>query len=306
MIDHSAFEVVISNHESDIMIRIATQLVTLIVCTFNVCTLLAVTGSVQAGESRQQMQREVAGHQLHYLLQTPEAEKPDQGWPLLLFLHGYGECGDDLEKVKKHGPPKLIDRFEQLSNCVVVSPQCPRDSWWRVESLKALVEEVVAQGNVDDRRLYVTGLSMGGYGTWSFISHYPEFFTAAVPICGGGDPLRLPLNRPPKKKGINNEFDPDGLRKATRLPIWTFHGAKDRGVPLEETERLVDLLKDAGSKSTRFTVYPNRKSCAIVAICLSRSAGLGVVVLAEKDNRTVGRALLPVQCWKPDRTAWIG
>lgn len=212
--------------------------------------------TVQGKESVMKMKRAVAGHQLSYLLQGPVGEKPEKGWPLLLFLHGYGECGDDIDKVRKHGPPKLNGTFSELAGCVIVSPQCPNNSWWRVEALKALVEEVVeAHGDIDPARLYVTGLSMGGYGIWSFISHHPDFFAAAVPICGGGNPFNLPANRPPVKSGIENEFDPDGLKKAAGLPVWTFHGTRDGSVPLAETEALVKILKNAGSRETRFTFY---------------------------------------------------
>lgn len=207
-------------------------------------------------ETSHQMTKPVGDHQLKYLLQGPSGEKPKTGWPLLLFLHGYGECGDDLAKVKKHGPPKLIGRFDELAGCVVVSPQCPRDSWWRTEALKSLVDEVVAaRGDIDTDRLYVTGLSMGGYGIWSFLSRHPDYFAAAVPICGGGNPFNLPANRPGSKVGITNEFSPAGLKKANFLPIWAFHGTEDRSVPVVETETLIRSLRDAGNKHLKFTAY---------------------------------------------------
>ncbi len=214
------------------------------------------TTTVQGEESVMKMEKTVAGHQLSYLLQGPVGEKPEKGWPLLLFLHGYGECGDDIDKVRKHGPPKLNKKISELAGCVIVSPQCPRDSWWRVEALKTLVDEVVeARGDIDRARLYVTGLSMGGYGIWSFISHHPGFFSAAVPICGGGNPFNLPANRPPVKSGIENEFNPEGLKKAAELPIWTFHGTRDSSVPLVETKLLVKIIQKAGGKKIRFTFY---------------------------------------------------
>jgi len=207
-------------------------------------------------ESHRQMNQPVGDHQLHYLLQSPSGEKPQAGWPLLLFLHGYGECGTDLSKVKKHGPPRLIGKFDELAGCVVISPQCPRNSWWRVDALKALVDEVVRErGDIDEKRLYVTGLSMGGYGIWSFISRNPDYFAAAIPICGGGNPFNLPANRPGQKSGITNEFSLSGLRKAISLPIWTFHGTDDRSVPIRETELLVKALRDAGNRHVRFTAY---------------------------------------------------
>jgi predicted peptidase len=207
-------------------------------------------------ESVQMMKAQVGDQKLQYLVQSPRGEKPKDGWPLMLFLHGYGECGDDIAKVKKHGPPKLTETFDELSGCVIISPQCPLNSWWRVEVLKALVDEVLeARGDIDRKRLYVSGLSMGGYGIWSFVSHHPSYFAAAIPICGGGDPFRLPANRPPRKSGITNEFDSHGLQQANKLPLWTFHGTKDSSVPILETKMLVETLEGAGSKVVEFTSY---------------------------------------------------
>ena len=223
---------------------------------YAVAVLYVSANMAPADESRQRMKQSVDGQRLHYLIQAPAEKSPKAGWPLLLFLHGYGECGDNLEEVKKHGPPKLIAKFDSLAGCIVVSPQCPRNSWWRVNVIKALVEEVVNdRGDIDRRRLYVSGLSMGGYGIWSFISHYPDYFAAAIPICGGGNPLRLPANRPPVKIGIKNEFDPVGLKQAKDLPVWTFHGTKDGSVPIKETEMLVKILKEAGGTKITFTAY---------------------------------------------------
>jgi predicted peptidase len=225
------------------------------------CTLpgseQAEGGLAQPEEHVRMMEQEVSSHQLTYLLQTPGGKKPDAGWPLLLFLHGYGECGDEIDKVRKHGPPKLISQFPSLQGSIIVSPQCPSDSWWRVDALHALVEEVIAdRGDVDRDRLYVTGLSMGGYGIWSFLSHFPDYFTAAIPICGGGDPFRLPANRPPVKQGIANEFLPDGLKSAGRIPVWAFHGSDDGSVPVVESEMMIDLLEEGGNTSARLTTFP--------------------------------------------------
>lgn len=240
--------------KASLMIRVLTSVLSTTLMFFT------ISSPVQAAEPMDEMIRKmedtVAGHQLRYLVQVPTGDPPAEGWPVLLFLHGYGECGDNIAKVKVHGPPKLTNEFGLLANCVIISPQCPKDSWWRVEALKALMDEVIAgRSDIDSQRRYVTGLSMGGYGIWSFLSHYPEYFAAAIPICGGGDPFRLPKNHPPEKTGIENEFDPDGLKRAKQLPIWTFHGTEDTGVPIVETERLVELLRKAGSKTIRFTVY---------------------------------------------------
>ena len=213
---------------------------------------------LHAGENSSLMTQKVGDQKLQHLVQSPgeNTKKPVTGWPLILFLHGYGERGDDIRKVKKHGPPKLIGQFDSLAGCVIISPQCPKNSWWRVETLKALLEEVIARReDIDRKRLYVTGLSMGGYGIWSFISHYPNYFAAAIPICGGGNPFHLPANRPPFKSGIKNEFKAVSLKYAKNLPLWAFHGTKDRSVPIKETEILIRVLREAGSTEVRFTSY---------------------------------------------------
>lgn len=175
---------------------------------------------------------------LQYLSFVPKdyVAKKSEKFPLILFLHGAGERGSDIEVVKKHGIAKIVEQQPDFP-FIAVSPQCPRESWWtsEVESLNALLDEVIANFRVDESRVYLTGLSMGGYGTWAWGAAYPKRFAALVPICGGGDP-----------------------EKAASLkdtPIWVFHGAKDSVVPLEQSQRMVDALKAIGG-SVEFTVYP--------------------------------------------------
>jgi predicted peptidase len=169
-----------------------------------------------------------------YLLFLPKRYGVGDGrWPLILFLHGAGERGADLELVKVHGLPKLLDAWPDFP-FIVVSPQCPRDAWWSNDVLNALVEEAASRYAVDEDRIYVTGLSMGGYGTWSLAVEYPHKFAAVAPICGGGIP--------PLACRIKN------------VPVWAFHGAEDDVVPLAESERMVNSLKGCGG-NVRFTVY---------------------------------------------------
>lgn len=170
------------------------------------------------------------------LVQTPVGYDADRTrrWPLLLFLHGSGERGTNLEAVKVHGPPKLRAAGRDLP-FVVVSPQCPPNAWWNVWDLKDLVDEVSAKYRLDPRRLYLTGLSMGGFGTWELLAEFPDLFAAAAPCCGGGDPATV------------------GLFK--QVPLWVFHGAKDGTVPPELSQQMVDALKAAGA-APKFTVYP--------------------------------------------------
>ncbi len=173
--------------------------------------------------------------EMKYLLYLPSAyDSSEENWPLLLFLHGAGERGDDLELVTAHGPPKMIAQGRGFP-FVVISPQCPEDMWWSIDALHALLDEVVETHRIDESRIYVTGLSMGGYGSWGLAYTYPERFAAVVPICGGGEPEKAPLME--------------------EIPTWVFHGAKDTAVPLQRSQEMVDAL-DAAGGNVRFTVYP--------------------------------------------------
>ncbi len=170
-----------------------------------------------------------------YLLFLPQGygEIPKE-WPMIFFLHGAGERGDDVELVKKHGPPKIVEESLDFP-FVVLSPQCPEEKWWSPDSLIVLLDEIVSKYAIDEERIYLTGLSMGGFGTWSLACEYPERFAAAVPICGGGIPYRT--------------------RNMVNIPTWVFHGAKDAVVPLEESEDMVKALTKYGG-DVRLTVYP--------------------------------------------------
>lgn len=166
----------------------------------------------------------------HYL--PPEYGRDDRRWPLLLFLHGKGERGH-AESVLRHGPPKLIAAGRAFP-FIVVSPICPAEHWWDAETLGALLDRVCADHAVDEDRIYVTGLSMGGFGTWTLAMTYPDRFAAIAPVCGGGSPYLA--------------------ERIAHLPVWVFHGAKDPVVPLYESERMVEALQKIGGK-VKFTVY---------------------------------------------------
>lgn len=182
---------------------------------------------------------------LAYLIHRPAAPAPgpEGHWPLIIFLHGAGERGDNLDRVTVHGPPKLAKAQPDFP-FIVVSPQCPADQAWDIEALDTLLTHLLKTEPVDPHRVYLTGLSMGGYGTWAWISAHPDRFAAAVPICGGGDPIGVWLS--------------GGARKAAlaRLPIWVFHGGKDDVVPLRESERMIDAYRRIGN-SPKLTVYPD-------------------------------------------------
>lgn len=181
-----------------------------------------------------------------YLLFLPRGygAKPSRKWPLILFLHGSGERGGDVSLVAKHGPPKVVLNKPDFP-FIVVSPQCPEDQVWSNDVLMALLDDICAKYKVDKTRIYLTGLSMGGYGAWSLGLEHPERFAAIAPICGGGDPLRLLLATPAQTKALRT------------LGVWAFHGAKDNVVPPVESERMIKSLKDAGCKDLQLTIYPD-------------------------------------------------
>jgi predicted peptidase len=183
--------------------------------------------------------------EVRYLLYLPKGYAEDTGkkWPLILFLHGAGERGTDIWKVAKHGPPKHIVTQPEFP-FIVISPQCAERERWSNENLLPLLDEVIANHRVDTRRVYLTGLSMGGYGTWSLGLSHPERFAAIAPICGGGEMITLLLSRMDRFEALKT------------MGIWAFHGAKDPVVPLEESRRMVDALKKHGLDQVKFTVYP--------------------------------------------------
>ncbi len=178
---------------------------------------------------------------LKYLIHLPEGYRESEGdWPLILFLHGAGERGDELSQLNVNGPPMLIEKGKWNFPGIVVSPQCPKDQYWnnpeKILALEALLDSLELKYRVDSTRVYLTGLSMGGFGTWSLAAHAPERFAAIAPICGGGEPLMS--------------------RKLNKMPIWVFHGEKDTVIPVERSKQMVEALIQKGS-SPRFTVYPD-------------------------------------------------
>lgn len=193
------------------------------------------------------------GKTIPYRVLKPENIDPKMKYPLVLFLHGAGERGNDNEKQLVHG----VAEFAKAENrkkypCILVAPQCPTGQGWSDFLAKqpkadkeqsgpgAAVVDLVCGLTyslpIDCDRVYITGLSMGGYGTWDIITRNPTFFAAAVPVCGGGDPSKAD--------------------KIAKLPIWVFHGAKDKAVPVERSREMVEALKKAGGQP-KYTEYPD-------------------------------------------------
>ena len=188
---------------------------------------------------------------LPYRLLTPRNVESNTTYPLVIFLHGAGERGNDNEKNIKH----IKDLFTNNGNrqkypCFVIAPQCAKNEKW-IPAYNAqfsekpamplklfidLLEKILKEYPIDQTRIYVTGLSMGGYGTWDLIARYPHKFAAAVPICGGGD-----------------EKTAQAIK---HIPIWAFHGATDPLVKPERSRLMIKALQDAGA-SPGYTEYPD-------------------------------------------------
>ena len=184
-----------------------------------------------------------------YRLLKPKDYDPKRSYPLVLFLHGMGERGSDNDRQLINGASEFFANDEARAKypCFAVIPQCPdNDTWanWEPNGValprpaRAALDIVGAlqkEFNIDPARLYIGGLSRGGYGTWQIITEHPQLFAAAFPICGGGDPIRA--------------------ARLAKIPIWAFHGADDDVVNPEKSRSMIKAIKDAGG-NPKYTEYP--------------------------------------------------
>lgn len=193
------------------------------------------TESVMAADPQQAAQLNVqVPVQMNYLLSLPDNYDQQEKWPLVLFLHGKGERGNDLELVKRHGPPKLVAAGHKFP-FILISPQCPDDRWWDTFVLNALLDDIIKRYKVDEDRVYCTGLSMGGFGTWNLAAYNRLRFAAIAPICGGSESMHA--------------------KYISHIPIWTFHGDQDKAVVVERTLTAVAAIEKEGGKP-KLTIYP--------------------------------------------------
>lgn len=197
------------------------------------------------------------GMDMPYRLFVPTGFDEHARWPLVLYLHGAGERGDDnWLHLRSYAAGWTAPEVQAEYPCFVLLPQCPLDQQWvntpfesgscassevpmsrPLTIAKALLEEVLATYPVTAERVYIMGASMGGYGTWDFITRFPRTFAAAVPICGAGDPTQA--------------------ERLTNLPIWAFHGALDDAVPTAGSRDMVHAIRALGGKKICYTEYPN-------------------------------------------------
>jgi len=171
----------------------------------------------------------------------PESYDAQTRYPLMLYLHGSGERGsDNRAQTKKNSVMQTLlnEKNRAKYPCVVIAPQCPADRGWDTAVLMELLQHMVAAYCADPARIYVTGLSMGGYATWELLAACPDYFAAAVPICGGGDP--------------------DSAALFKDVPIWAFHGARDSAVSPEGSREMVRALETVGG-NVKYTEYPRER-----------------------------------------------
>ncbi|MDB4285993.1 prolyl oligopeptidase family serine peptidase [bacterium] len=183
-----------------------------------------------------QQSKEIFTLETEYLLFFPELYGADTSkkWPLIIFLHGSGERGNDLEKVKTHGPPKIVETDPSFP-FVVVSPQCSEGAFWSPMLLDKVLDNILVDHRIDPAKVYLTGLSMGGYGTWDWVSFRPDRFAAIAPICGEGDTTQV--------------------KHISHIPTWIFHGLQDKVVPPQNSSDMSAALKRSGAK-VKLTLYP--------------------------------------------------
>ncbi len=193
-----------------------------------------------------------AGASLNYRFRAPAQVETGKRYPLVLFLHGAGSRGSDNTRHLVHGWPIISYMIEKKMECYFIAPQCPvKQRWWGFENGKLtaepsvqmalvleLLDKTIKELPVDTSRMYVTGLSMGGSGTWDIILRRPDFFAAAMPICGRGDPA------------LENRI--------RTLPIWVFHGDSDNVVPPSCSRQMVAALWQCDG-NVRYREYPGVK-----------------------------------------------
>lgn len=193
-------------------------------------------GEVPVGQNAQVFESMVSQTlQCNYLLFIPQAyHRDDSDWPLILYLHGAGERGDDPNLIPRFGPLMYVKDHPDFP-FIVLAPQCPQDEWWRPETVIHVLIEVLDRYRVDRHRIYITGISMGGYGAMETAARFPWLFAAVAPVCGGGNGIQA--------------------RALKEMPVWIFHGAKDTAIPTEATEYLYQRLQQHKA-DVKLTIYP--------------------------------------------------
>lgn len=226
------------------------------------CAMTANARAQGQSKSGQFLERSltIAGKVHRYQVFVPAAQAAAGRPPIILFLHGSNERGDDNQQQTTVGIGSYVRRHQDDFPAIVVFPQAPTGKEWNqvAKVTLAQLDAAMQEFNADPDRVYLTGLSMGGFGVWDYALRAPERFAALVPICGG---LVAPKRPSMSIAQLVAEPDPYAVaaRKLKGVPTWIFHGAKDHVVPAEFSRRMDAALKTAGARDARYTEFPNRK-----------------------------------------------
>lgn len=198
----------------------------------------------------------VAGTVYKYQVFVPDNWTSKKKWPVILFLHGAGERGDDGLVQTQVGIGRAIRLDRSRFPAVIVIPQCRKELWWTQSpmddlAIKAL-EAAAKEFHGDTQRTYLTGLSMGGYGTWHLAGKYPGRFAAIVPICGGALMPQLSRQQSPDD---TKPYTDAASKIGNKTPVWIFHGGADDTVPVAESQRMAAAMKALGGE-VHYTEYP--------------------------------------------------
>jgi len=176
----------------------------------------------------------------NYLLYLPKNYSNEtKKYPLLIYLHGGSQRGNDLNKLKTYGLPYLVDKGQNF-DFIIASPQCPDNKYWSTENwFDSLYSDLMMRYRIDTNRIYCTGISIGGYGTYIVAMDFPDKFAAIVPLCGG-----------------INDSDTSRVCNLSKIPIWTFHGTADDKISINQTERIASELRKCNG-DIKFTRLQN-------------------------------------------------
>ncbi len=197
-----------------------------------------------------------------YVVYVPYEYTPQEEIPMIIFLHGAGERGQNGLLQTEVGLGTAIRRHPERWKAIVVFPQCPASRFYNEieEDIDLCIEKTLKEYNIDKKRIYLTGLSMGGFGTWIYGAKHADLFAGLVPICGGGELafIKQRLGRPEIPDETPQEVE-QRVQRLRNMPIWAFHGADDDVVPADCSRSFVQKIKDAGGIRIRYTEYPGVK-----------------------------------------------
>jgi len=198
----------------------------------------------------------VQGTAYKFQVFVPEDWTAEKKWPVILFLHGAGERGDDGLVQTEVGLGSAVRQARSRFPAIVVMPQCRKDGWWPVAPMDEVAMRALDQSQQefhgDPQRVYLTGLSMGGYGTWHLAGKYPGRFAAIVPICGG---IILPHSGGAAATQGSKPYEDAAKKIGSGTPVWIFHGGDDDTVPVTESRRMAEAMKALGGE-VHYTEYP--------------------------------------------------